>query len=98
SSQAAPSSRTIVSSACRGLTDAGHQVTTITPPDSEVYFINVCRRLDAQFDEVFREPVARTFSPLVAKKNEKVPIGVVFACRTEGTHELVVRDTVDPHA
>ena len=31
---------------------------------------------DTQFDEVFREPVGRTFLPLVAKKNEKVPIGV----------------------
>src|ERR1700726_3973968 len=75
----------------------GHQPTTSTPPDSEVYFINVHRRLDTQFDEVFREPVARTFSPLVAKKNEKVPIGVVLACRTECTHEFVVRDAVDQH-
>src|SRR6202011_2796485 len=67
-------------------------------PDSEVHLINVHRRLDAQFDEVFREPVARTFSPLVAKKNEKVPIGgVELAFWTECPHEFVVGDAVDQH-
>lgn len=59
--------------------------------------MDVYRRLDTQFDEVFREPVACTFSRLVAKKNEKVPIGVVLACGTKRTHEFVVGDAVDQH-
>src|SRR6202171_1657621 len=65
--------------------------------DSEVYFVNVYRRLDAQFDEVVREPVARTFSSLVAKINQKVPIGIVLACGTERTHKFVIGDAVDQH-
>src|ERR1700686_1122528 len=76
----------------------GHQATTITIPwGSEVHFINVYRRLDTQFDEVVREPVARTFSSLVAKINQKVPIGIVLACGTERPHEFGGGDAVDQH-
>jgi hypothetical protein len=59
--------------------------------------INIYRRLDAQFDEIFGKPVSRAFSPLVAKKDEKVPVGVVLACGTECAHEFVVGDAVDQH-
>src|SRR5882724_11549726 len=51
-----------------------------------------------QSEDRLRVPVARTFTSLIAKKNQKVPIGVVLACGTECPHEFIVRDAVDQHA
>jgi hypothetical protein len=63
------------------LAPSGHQELSQSP-GSKVQLINIYRRLDAQFDKIFGKPVSRAFSPLVAKKDEKVPVGVVLACGT----------------
>ena len=55
---------------------------------SEVYAVNIFRRLDAKLGKVFREPVTRTPAALVTKIADEVPAGNNLAGCVEATISL----------
>jgi hypothetical protein len=66
-------------------------------PESEVHPSMSNDNSTPSLTKFFASQSPAYLRPLVAKKNEKLPIGVVLARRTECTHEFVVRDAVYQH-